>query len=299
MQFGKIPNFETVDFALPKDHEDNAGILKSSNGKGSIHIGCAKWGREDWVGKLYPKGTKATNFLDEYAKHFSSIEMNATHYRVFPQSTIVKWKEKVGDNFKFCPKFPQFISHIKRLKDVDRMTDEFLQSTYAFGKTLGPYFLQLHHTFSPREISSIENYLARLPEDIEVFLEVRDPKWFADQQAFNDLSTMLKEKRVGAVITDTSGRRDCAHMRLSTPSTFIRFVGNSLHPTDYDRIDDWVQRIKNWLEQGIETVWFFMHQHEELHSPELCAYLVEQLNKHCGTKLEPPKLLSKETTLFD
>jgi uncharacterized protein YecE (DUF72 family) len=109
---------------------------------------------------------------------------------------------------------------------------------------------------------------------------------------------MLENQHTGFVIIDASGRRDCVHMRLATPEAFIRFVGNGLHPSDYTRIDEWVQRIKSWIEQGIYKVYFFMHQHEELHSPELARYLIQQLNKHCGTTIPEPKFV-EPTELFE
>lgn len=82
-------------------------------------------------------------------------------------------------------------------------------------------------------------------------------------------------------------------MRLTTPSAFIRFVGNGLHPTDYARVDDWVQRIKLWMGQGIHKVYFFMHQHEEIYSPELGRYVIQQLNKHCGTAIPEPRFVGE------
>lgn len=77
-------------------------------------------------------------------------------------------------------------------------------------------------------------------------------------------------------------------MRLTTPDAFIRFVGNSLHDTDYKRIDNWVKKIMEWDEQGLQNCYFFMHQHEELYSPELCKYLIEQLNKKGKYNLQVP-----------
>ena len=99
---------------------------------------------------------------------------------------------------------------------------------------------------------------------------------------------MLQRNNVGSIITDAAGRRDCVHMRLTTPQAFIRFVGNGLHPTDYTRIDAWVERIATWLHAGIEKIYFFMHQHEELHSPELCRYLIRQLNDRCKANIKEP-----------
>lgn len=137
----------------------------------------------------------------------------------------------------------------------------------------------------PKTQDTIEAFLQSLPKDIEVFTEFRHAQWFADTTAFQSSFDMLQRNHSGTVITDASGRRDCVHMRLTTPEAFIRFVGNGLHPTDYTRIDDWIQRIKLWMSQGIQKVYFFMHQHEELHSPELCKYLIEEMNKHCGTQI--------------
>ena len=86
------------------------------------------------------------------------------------------------------------------------------------------------------------------------------------------------------------------HMRLTTPTAFIRFVGNDLHPTDYIRVDAWIQRIKKWIEQGAEKIYFFMHQNEEINSPEMCKYVIEQLNKHCNANM--PELRFEQQPLF-
>ena len=82
------------------------------------------------------------------------------------------------------------------------------------------------------------------------------------------------------------------HMRLTKPGAFIRFEGNALHKTDYQRIDTWVQRIKQWQDQGLQSVYFFMHQHDEVHSPILCKYLIEQMNQILGTSLHVPEFVS-------
>jgi hypothetical protein len=99
--------------------------------------------------------------------------------------------------------------------------------------------------------------------------------------------------KIGAVITDTAGRRDCAHMYVTVPKTFIRFVGNSLHPSDYKRIDKWVERMKSWLDGGMKELYFFMHMHDEATSPELTVYLSKKLNKACGLDLPVPKFVGK------
>jgi uncharacterized protein YecE (DUF72 family) len=80
-------------------------------------------------------------------------------------------------------------------------------------------------------------------------------------------------------------------MELTVPKAFIRFVGNSLHPTDYTRIDDWVNRIHYWLQQGMKEVYFFMHMHDEAYSPELSVYLADKMKAVCGVEVTRPKLM--------
>lgn len=294
MDFGKVaPELvETIDFTLPSDSSFTRETLERSHKieQPSVYVGCAKWGRKEWVGKIYPKGTKEAQFLDHYVKHFNSIELNATHYQIYGEEMIGKWAAKAGNkDFLFCPKVPQIISHYSNLISADAQsnTDRFLQGIMAFGKHLGPVFFQVSENFSPAKKTNLYAYLKSLPRDVSFFLELRHPEWFADKALRNEWLHLLRDLNIGAVITDTSGRRDCAHMELTVPKTFVRFVGNNLHPTDYTRIDEWVQRIKRWLDNGLQQLYFFMHQHDEKDSPELCNYVIEQLNKHCGTKLQP------------
>jgi uncharacterized protein YecE (DUF72 family) len=137
----------------------------------------------------------------------------------------------------------------------------------------------------------ITEFLSSLPSEIKVFLEVRHTDWFASAGGYDDaLFAYLNGHGRGSVITDAAGRRDCVHMHLTVPECFIRFVGNGLHPTDYTRIDEWVVRIGLWMKEGLETCYFYMHQHDELHSPELIKYFIEQMNQRNGTDIPLPVL---------
>ncbi len=296
MKFGKVEDIDlsTVDFSLPPDADATLSLLKKQNpGNTQIFVGCAKWGRKDWIGKVYPQGTKEADFLSLYARHFNSIELNATFYRTPSVSQTAEWASQVGKDFKFCPKITDKISHLRRLKDVEEPTERFLKGISGFKDNLGPVLLMPHPGMGPKTLDRIKDFIKSLPGDIQLFVELRHPEWYSDADEFEKVFSMLEENKVGSVITDAAGRRDCVHMRLTTPAAFIRFVGNGLHPTDYTRVDDWVQRIKVWIQNGIEEVYFFMHQSEEIHSPELCKYFIQQLNKHCGTKLPEPEFVSQ------
>lgn len=297
MEFGRVTPAELkrVDFTLPPDPKQTTAVLAKGRKKAKqkVYVGCAKWGRKEWVGKIYPKGTKEADFLEHYAKRFNCIELNAMFYSIHSDETIARWVSKAGKDFMFCPKFNNSITHIRRLKNADDVTTKFLHALTQFGDTLGPAFLQLSDNYSPAGFEVMEQYLKALPTDLEVFVEVRHKDWWLPENA-EKLFTMLEKLKKGSVITDASGRRDCVHMRLSTPKAFIRFVGNGKHATDYTRIDDWVERINSWLKEGIEEVYFFMHQHEELHSPEMARYTIEQLNKKCKLDIPLPEFVGKK-----
>jgi uncharacterized protein YecE (DUF72 family) len=308
MEFGRVTPMELleVDFTLPADALLTTRILESATKDKllQVHVGCAKWGRKEWLGKIYPLKTKDANFLDEYVKHFDCIELNATFYNVYGPDTIKKWKDKAESNpgFKFCPKFSQSISHIRRLKNADDITTSYYEGILAFGDKLGPLFLQLSDNYTPKSFPELKVYLESLPTDIPVFVELRHKDWFAIPENRDNVFELFRQLNIGAVITDASGRRDVVHMTLPTPHAFIRFVGNSLHKTDYTRVDEWVDRIQQWQTQGLQSVWFFMHQHDERYSPELADYVVEQLNKKLNLQLARPKFIDRdkgaEPTLF-
>ena len=305
MEFGRVTpgELEGVDFTLPPDPELTIRTLKAAkNDKPlQVHVGCAKWGRKEWLGKIYTLKTKEANFLDEYVKHFDCIELNATFYNVYGPDTIKKWKDKADANpdFKFCPKFSQSITHIRRLKNADDITTAYYEGVVAFGDKLGPLFLQLSDNYTPKSFPELKTYLEGLPTDVPVFVELRHKEWFSIPENSDRVFELFHKLNIGAVITDASGRRDVVHMNLPTAHAFIRFVGNSLHPTDYARVDEWVDRIQHWQTMGLQSVWFFMHQHDERYSPELADYVVEKLNKKLGLQLQRPKFIDRDKGLFD
>ena len=295
MDFGRVNNIDSVDYSLPPDHEITEEILKEQKQNKNpvqLYVGCAKWGREDWIGKIYPKGTKSKDFLSHYVKYFNCIELNALFYNLQPKKVIERWASLAGDDFRFCPKFSNSISHIRQLKNADQETDRYVEHMLSFGEKLGPSFLQLSDRFGTNRIDTVENYIKSLPRDFKTIFEFRHFDWFGKNEAVDRIFQLFRELKIGTVITDTSGRRDCLHMKLTIPLAFIRFVGNNMHPTDFTRIDSWVDRIKSWIDKGLKEIYFFIHNHEELNSPELCKYAIEQFNKKCGTTLSVPMLLN-------
>lgn len=295
MDFGKVPagQVKDIDFTLPPDGRQTAKTLAHLKPakKPDFYVGCAKWGRKEWLDMIYPSKTKEADFLDQYVQHFNSIELNAVFYSIPKPDLIKKWKDKAEKNtageFLFCPKFSRTISHIKRLKNAEEATDQYLASISEFGRFLGPCFLQLGDNFGPNNFEVLESYLEKLPHDLEVFVELRHPDWFSDEVERSRLFEMLARLKKGAAITDASGRRDCLHMEVTLPEIFIRFVGNGkeFQESDFARIDEWTLRIKDWLAKGLKKVYFFLHQHDEKDTPILANYTIAEFNKHLGTNV--------------
>lgn len=301
MEFGKTPASEwnSIDFSLPPDGQ-YIRTLGEAKKPVKIYTGGAKWGRKEWLGQIYPVGTKEKDFLQFYTQNFSGIELNTTHYQFYPATTIKKWADTAGTkDFKFCAKVPQAISHYGDLGSQKAQfdTDRFLQGILAFGDHLGPVFLQLSERYGPQRKENLYEYLRKWPKDVPLLLEIRHHEWFT--YLFRDeLFALLHELQIGLIITDVSGRRDCAHMEITSPYTMVRFVGNGAHPTDYKRLDEWADRIHSWLEKDIREIHFYMHQPDELYTPRVLAYFIERLNKVAGLSLEPPKFI-EAGGLFD
>ncbi|WP_143305397.1 DUF72 domain-containing protein [Chitinophaga vietnamensis] len=252
---------------LPPDEWVTGKTLRGTPAADSpLRIGTSGWSRKEYNGTLYTKNIKDAGQLTEYSRLFNCVELNATHYKIYSPEDIRKWVEKVkGRDFLFCPKVPQSISHNSTLLNAGEETAAFIDGIRAFGPQLGPVFLQLSEYFSPLRKMNLYKYLEQLPEDIDFFVEVRHPDWFSETATRREFFNVLRELSIGAVLTDTPGRRDCLHMGLTTPQLFLRFVTQGGHELDSLRLLDWHERILTWKEQGLEDIYFFLHVHDGRH----------------------------------
>ena len=287
MKFGKVDNPELVDFTMPETNEDTFKVF-SKNDKTekspNFYVGCAKWNRADLKG-FYPRGTK--DELEYYSKQFNSIELNATFYRNFSAQQFEKWKDKTPYNFKFFPKLGQEISHWKRLNGVEEVVNSYLYNFSNLQEKLGTIFLQLHANFGPKNFENLQNFAESWPKETPLAIEVRHKDWFADKTVFKDFTQLLENNNIANVLVDTAGRRDMMHMRLTNNEAFVRYVGAN-HSSDYDRLDDWIIKLKEWIDAGLQNVHFFIHQNLEKESPLLAAHFIKNVNAEFGLNLKIP-----------
>ncbi len=278
MKFGKLHDISAVNFSLPNDPKATTKRLTElpTSVNPTLYIGCTGWSMKEWVGHVYPTSAKTKDYLTHYAKQFNTIELNTTHYRIPTVETIEKWKRESTADFRFCPKLPQAISHSSGMGLNDGTLRAFCTSIQQLDKKIGCCFMQMPPYFDTGRLAVLATFLASFPSHIPLAIEVRHESWFGKEDSLLPLVELTKEKNCALVITDVAGRRDVLHQQLTNNIAMIRFVGNDLHPTDYSRIDEWIQRLKNWFANGISEVYFFTHEPDNIKSPELAKYVAEQ-----------------------
>ena len=134
--------------------------------------------------------------------------------------------------------------------------------------------------------------------DVPLAMEFRHTNWYNDAATASSLYALLETHGITNVLVDTAGRRDLMHMRLTTPTAFVRWVGANVPKSDRSRLDEWVGRIAQWKKAGLRKLYFFVHQNSEEESPALAAHFIKKLNEQIGSALPIPKVI-KPAGLFD
>lgn len=299
MEFGKLSNIENIDFALPPDKSENerilrGGLLRRADALPHIYVGCTGWSMKEWIGKVYPIGAKSNDFVVHYGRQFNTIEMNTTHYRTPTLSDIHRWKNAVPPDFKFAPKMLQLVSHSNDFGAGTGRFEVFAESLLGLEEKLGVCFMQLPPHFDFKKLSNLDVFLKKAAKILPLAVEVRHEEWFENENAGQVLFDMLENYGVSTVITDVAGRRDVLHQRLTTPSVCIRFVGNDLHPSDYMRIDEWVLKLKEWCAMGLNEVYFFTHEPDNIKAPMLAQYFVRKVSENFGAILRGPSFFDTQ-----
>ena len=299
MKFGKLEDISGIEFILPPDHPhtlNNLALQRLKEKK--IYMGGTMWNIPKWKGKIYPAKTKADQMGPEYCKQFSTIELNATHYKIHGPEIITKWKNFSTKEFMFCPKFPNLITHYRRFLNSEELTAEFLLAISHFEEKLGPSFIQLRPDYSPKYANRLVDYLKTIPEDFNLALEFRHPEWFARNAEAEKVWKLIEERNITAVISATAGRRDALHMRMTSDTLILRFGGYDLDPSDEIRLAQWADRIKYWIENGLNNVHIWMHQFNSIKTPETCILFGKMLEEKTGISVKVPSMVQEQRSLF-
>lgn len=284
MDFGKLADVRHVDFSLPSTPAATFDCLElASPAPLQCFVGCPVWVNKAWEGKVYPHSALPRDYLNYYAQQFNSIELNATHYTLPDESTVDRWRQSVPAHFRFYPKILQELSH-HNLQDY-ALLRTFCQRMQLLGDKMGGMFLQLPPHFKPASLKQLLAFCDEFPPEIPLAIEFRHPDWFKN---FEKVARELEQRQISTVMTDVAGRRDVLHLRLTTASVLIRFVGNENPHSDYPRIDAWIQLLQQWVKMGLHSYYFFVHQPDNVSAPDLALYFIERWNQSHSQKITPP-----------
>jgi len=210
-----------------------------------IRIGTSGWHYDHWIGRFYPEKMRKENWLEFYAQHFDTVEINNTFYHMPREQTMVNWRDKVPPSFLFAVKASRYITHIKKLHNTVEEVGRFCALAELLGDRLGPILYQLPPSLH-KNLERLDEFIMSLPKrDLAVF-EFRDKSWY-DQETFD-----LMDKRGVALCVHDMG--DKAPPRLVTGRmAYVRFHGaDGRYAGNYPdhMLHDWA----DWLKAQIPNV---------------------------------------------
>ncbi|WP_283136149.1 DUF72 domain-containing protein [Rhizohabitans arisaemae] len=165
-----------------------------------IHVGTCGWEYRDWRGVLYPSGVPQRLWLEEYARHFSSVENDGAFYRLPSPATFDSWRERTPEEFVMALKASRFLTHIKRLKDPQEPVHRMLQAARGLGDRLGPVLLQLPPTLTVTP-ERLDACLTCFPPSVRVAVEPRHSSWWTEE-----IHALLTHHGAALCWSDQAGR---------------------------------------------------------------------------------------------
>ena len=219
-----------------------------------IRIGCSGWNYAHWRnGVFYPPRLPASRWLDFYAERFDTVEVNSTFYRLPKRDAVARWVEQSPPGFLFAVKSSRYLTHIKRLLDLDQGLRRFLERIEPLVESpkLGPVLWQLPANFH-RDDERLARALERLPPGRHCF-EFRHASWFVAETY-----ELLRRHGVALVIGDTPERPFQTH-EWTADWTFVRFHGGHRGARgnySESELREWAERVAGWRGRGDVFAYF-------------------------------------------
>jgi uncharacterized protein YecE (DUF72 family) len=223
-----------------------------------VRIGCSGWNYAHWRERVYPKGLPQRGWLEHYAALFDTVEVNTTFYRLPRREAVASWVEESPEGFLFTVKASRYLTHVKRLRDMDQGVARFYERIEPLVRSpkLGPVLWQLPPTFR-RDDERLVGALDSLPAGRHCF-EFRHESWFVPE-----IYARLREHGVALVIGDHP-ERPWQAQELTADWTFLRFhYGRRGRNGNYSEreLDEWAKRIDGWRRR-VEVLAYFNNDWE-------------------------------------
>jgi len=221
------------------------------------YIGTSGWHYDHWRQRFYPQKLRKPEWLDFYARHFSTVELNNSFYRLPSEAAFANWRDGSPANFSFAVKVSRFITHIKRLKGVEEPVETFLTRAKILGEKLGPLLYQLPPNMH-RNDERLESFLAVLPQGLKHVVEFRHESWL-DEGVFE----ILRRYNTGLCVFDMPSLR--CPLVATADFAYIRFHGSEgLYYSCYsdEELAGWAKRLAD-LAANLKAMYIYFNNDAE------------------------------------
>ncbi len=205
----------------------------------TLYVGTSGWQYRHWRGTFYPRGVRQDDWLEYFAQHFATVEVNNTFYQLPERDTFADWAGRVPGDFVYALKFSRYLTHTKRLHDPSAAVDHFFARAEPLGDRLGPVLLQLPPTLG-YEPDRLRATLDAMPPGVRVAVEFRHDAWFRDETY-----GLLREHDAALCLADR-GSRPVTPLERTASWGYVRFHAGRASPEPcYGRtaVDSWAARI--------------------------------------------------------
>ncbi len=226
--------------------------------RGKIFIGTSGWNYKHWSnGVFYPEGSRPARWLHHYCQHFSTVELNYSFYRLPKREAFEKWYRATPDGFVLAVKANRFITHVKRLKDVEQTVPNFLANASALKEKLGPVLFQF-----PASFHADEDRLGRLlgywiTQDIvrgaRAAFEFRHESWFS-----GDILRLLTDANAAVCLADWPELE--GETEITADFVYVRRHGSHRPSTgSYSKseLEKDAELIRRWSAEGRDVYAYF------------------------------------------
>jgi len=224
------------------------------------YVGTSGWHYEHWRGLFYPEALAKPKWLGFYAQDFTTVELNNSFYHLPSEKAFVNWRESSPKGFVFAVKISRFITHIKRLRNVEEPLRNFLTRADFLQDKLGPLLYQLPPGMR-RNDETLEAFLAILPRQYRHVFEFRHESWIDD-----DVFSILKRYNVGLCVFDMP---DFTCPVVATADfAYVRFHGSTgLYWSCYsdEELSDWAKKIDE-LGKNLKAVYIYFNNDAEAYA---------------------------------
>jgi uncharacterized protein YecE (DUF72 family) len=229
--------------------------ISSAAGIPEARIGTSGWHYTSWHGPFYPSEIRTKDFLAYYVEQFDTAEINNSFYRLPTENAVETWRSSTPEGFLFAWKASRFITHMKRLKDIEDSIALVFGRMAALGDKFGPVLFQLPPTFradaGTRE--RVARTLSLVPPQHRYAFEFRHPSWYED--ATLDL---LRDHDAALCISDHAAAP--APWLATAGFVYVRAHGtNGRYAGSYspETLQNWAQQIARWRAEGRDVYVYF------------------------------------------